>query len=241
MIEANPHRRIARVFAFICYVVAGLLACVSVFFILPAAYMDLSQIRGVEGVTNARMTVMVGSMFTIWVLMIALLGWRIQRVFGQHLRIEKPVATGSVGCLRLGSLGCGLWAITTALGVIFTGQILATGEPAGIQDLFVGASGFIIAVTLMLSMAWCSSANFVRLNEQERKRAYQAYLYVVQANLPGVADPEIRAHLQEQTFGVLPKLDQSLKGTLLEHLSKSKLLSGGTRIVLRNADFRGAD
>src|SRR5688572_31030256 len=45
--------------------------------------------------------------------------------------------------------------------------------------------------------------------------------------------PILRAHLQEQTFGVLPKLDQSLKGTLLEHLSKSKLLSGGTRIVLR--------
>src|SRR5688500_20124887 len=115
MIEANPHRRIARVFAFICYVVAGLLACVSVFFILPAAYMDLSQIRGVEGVTNARMTVMVGSMFTSWVLMIALVGWWIQRVFGQHLRIEKPIATGSGGWLRGGSLAGGWWAVQTAM------------------------------------------------------------------------------------------------------------------------------
>lgn len=241
MIEANPHRRIARMFAFICYVLAGFLACVSIFFILAAANTDTTQLRGAEGVTNTRLTIMVGSMFSIWVLMIALLGWRIQRVFGQHLRTEKPVARATVGCLRLGSLGCGLWALPTTLGVIFTGRILATGEPAGVQDLFVGASGFIVAITLMLSLAWFVSANFVHLNDQERKRAYQTYLHILQTELPRVADPEIRAHLQEQTFGVLPKLDVTLKGTLLEDLSKSNLLRGGTRIVLRNADFRGAD
>ena len=94
MIEANPHRRVARVFAFICYVIAGLLACVSVFFILAAAYTDVSQIRGVEGITNARMTVMVGSIFTIWVVMIALLGWRIQTVFGHHQRNRNDKSRG---------------------------------------------------------------------------------------------------------------------------------------------------
>jgi len=241
MIEANPHRHIARIFAFICYVVAGLLLCGSVVCILAAATMDMTQIRGAEGVTNARMTAMVGSVFGIWIVMIALLGWRVQKVFGQHRRTEKPVARAAVGCFRLTSLGCGLWALPSALGIIFTGRIVSTGEPAGVQDLFVGASAFIIAITLMLSISWFISANFLRLNDGERKRAYQTYLHIVQTELPRVADPEIRAYLLRQTFDVLPKLDQTLKGALLEDLSKSNLLTGSTRIVLCNADFRGAD
>ena len=241
MIEVNPQRRVARIFAFLCYVFAGFLACVSVFFILAAAQTDLTVVRGLEGVTNGRMTAMVGSVFWIPIFVIVLLGWRTQKVFGQNRRTEKPVARAAVGCLRLGSLGCGLWALPTAFGIIFTGKILSTGEPAGVQDMFVGASGFIVAITLMLSISWFVSANFVRLNERERKRAYQSYVNVVQTHLPRVADPEIRAHLQDQTFDVLPKLDQTLKGTLLEDLSKANLLTGSTRIVLRNADFRGAD
>ena len=241
MIEPNPYRRIARILAFICYVIAGLLLCVSSFFILAAANMDMTQVRGAEDVTNARMTAMVVSVFGIWIVMIALLGWRIQRVFGRHRCIEKPVARSAVGCLRLGSLGCGLWALPTAFGIIFTGRILSTGEPAGVQDMFVGASGFIVAITLMLSVSWFIKTNFVSLNEQERKRAYESYLDLVQANLPRVGDPETRATLQEQTFDVLGKLDQVMKGTLLKDLSQSNLLTGSTRMVLRNADFRGAD
>lgn len=241
MIEVNPHRRIARIFAFICYVVAGVVLVASVPCILAAATMDMKQIKGIEGVTNARMTAMMVSFFSIWTLMIALLGWRVQQVFGQHRRTEKPIARGAVGCLRLGSLGCGLWAVPTALGIIFTGQILSTGESAGVQDMFVGASGFIVAITLMLSVSWFISTNYVRLNDRERRRAYEAYLDLIRTQLPRVADPETRAQLQEQTFYVLPKLDRTLKGTLLEDLSKSKLLTGSTRIVLRNADFRGAD
>jgi uncharacterized protein YjbI with pentapeptide repeats len=241
MIEVNAHRSIARMLAFICYVVAGFLACVSLFFILAAANMDLTGMRGLEGVTNGRMTAMVASVFWIWIFMIALLGWRVQKVFGQNRRTEKPVARAAVGCLRLGSLGCGLWAMPTAFGIIFTGKVLSTGEPAGIQDMFVGASGFIVAIMLMLSISWFVSANFVRLNEQERKRAYQVYMNVVQTHLPKVADPETRAYLQDQTLDVLLKLDQTLKGTLLEDLSKANLLTGSTRIVLHNTDFRGVD
>src|SRR5205085_10655600 len=73
------------------------------------------------------------------------------------------------------------------------------------------------------------------------KLAYQAYLALVQAHLPTIAEPETRARLQDQTIYVLPKLDRSLKGTLLEELSKSNLLTGSTRILLRDADFRQAD
>lgn len=203
--------------------------------------MNLAEIRGVEGLTNAKMTVMVGSIFAIVVLMLVLLGWRVQKVFGQHRRADKPVARAAVGCLRLGSLGCGLWALPSGIGVIFTGQLLSTGEPAGVQDLFVGASAFIIAITLMLSIAWFISVNVVRLNDQDRWRIYQIYMDVVQAELSRIADPEIRAGLQEYTLDLLPKLNLTLKGTLLGDLSRLGLLTGSTRIVLRHADFRGVD
>src|SRR5690349_11531822 len=130
MIEINPHRRLARIFAFFCFVVSVFLACISIFFILAAANMDLTQMPGLEGVTNARMTVMTASVWAIWIFMFALLGWRIQNVFGQDRRTEKPVARAAVGCLRLGTLGCALWALPTTLGILFTGHVLATGEPA---------------------------------------------------------------------------------------------------------------
>lgn len=240
MIEANPHRRAARTLAFICYIIAFCISCGSVFFILAAATMDMRQIP-VKDMTNARMIIMVGSMFAIIVLMIVLLGWRIQRVFGQDRRQEKPVARSAVGCLRLGSLGCALWSLPTTLSILFAGQIIATGEPAGIQDIFIGSSGFALGVTLMMTIAWFVSANFVRLNDEERRNAYQTYLNLLQGRLPGMVDPQIRAYMQAQTVDVLAKLDTTLKSTLLEDLSKSNLLNGNTRISLSRLDFRRID
>ena len=241
MIETNPHGRIARVFAFLCYIVAGFVLCSSIFFILAAAKMDLTQMQGVEGITNTRMTIMVTTVFGIIILMIILLGWRVQRLFGQHRRQEKPGARAAVGCLRLGSLGCGLWALPTVFSILTTGTVLSTGEPAGIQDLFIGASGFIVATILMLSIAWFISANFVRLNAAERKGVYQSYINLVQAQSLRMADPETRAYVQAQTIDVLKKLDPTLKSTLLQDLSKSNLLTGNTRIVLSNGDFSHVD
>jgi hypothetical protein len=241
MIERNPHRRNARIFAFICYVVAGLLLCASIFPILAAATMNMREVPGAEHVTNAGMTAMISTLFAVLIVMFVLLGWRVQRVFGQKRRTEKPIPRGAVGCLRLASLGCGLWALPGGLGIIVSGKILSTGEPAGIQDLFVGASGFIIAITLMLSVAWFFNKYFVTLNPQDRKRIYQEYLNLLHAELPRIADPEIRADLQERTFDLLPKLDDTLKSALLEDPSKTRLLTGSSRIVLDNTDFRGVD
>lgn len=240
MIEANPHRRVARTIAFICYVLAFLISCVSVFFILAAATADMREVA-IPNITNARMTIMISSMFGIIVIMVVLLGWRIQRVFGQHHRQEKPVARSAVGCLRLGSLGCALWSLPTTLGIIFSGKILSTGEPAGIQDIFIGSSGFALMITLMISVAWFISANFVRLNHHERRNVYHAYLNLIQSRLPGMADPQTRAYVQGQTVDVLAKLDSTLKSTLLDELSKSNLLKGNTRISLSNLDFRRID
>ncbi len=238
----NPHRRIARGIAFGCYVIAGFVLIASIPFMLAAGMMDLTQgPMPMENVTNTRMVIMIASSFTIITLMIVLFGWRIQRLFGQHRRQEKLAAKSAVGCLRLGSIGCGLWALPSTFGVLITGRLLATGEPAGLQDIFIGTSMFIIAIILMTSTAWFISTNFASLNSDERKHIFQEYLNLVQARLPAIADPEMRAYIQEQTIAVLPKLDTTLKGALLEALSKSKLLTGITRIDLSRVDLRRID
>lgn len=241
MIEVNAYRRLARTFAFICFVVAGLVFCLGVFSTLLAALQDMSQIHA-EGMTNARFATMVGNIFAVCVVMITLLGWRVQRVFGQQRRTEKPVARATVECLRLSSLGCMLVLLPAGLlGIIFTGQHLTIAKPISVGEFYVGVAILIIVNTLILSVAWFISVTFVRLNPQERKHAYQVYLNDVQGVLLQIADPEARAFVQQQTLYVLPKLDQTMKGALLKDLGKLNILNGSMRIVLRNADFRGAD
>ena len=239
MADPNPHRQGARVLAFACYIVAGFVLLAGVFFTLAGALADLPQPpRG--HITNERMAVMMASMFTIIALLIVLFGWRVQSLFGQPKRQEKLRAKSAVGCLRLGSLGCGLWSLPATLTVLFTGA-LPFGEPAGPKEIFVGTSGSLLAVILMLSAARFISKNFVLPNPAEVRRAFQAYLERVEPRLPDMADPETRAYVQEQTMEVLAKLDTTFKGILLDYLSQSKLLNGPTRIVLRDADFRRVD
>lgn len=238
MIEANPYRQIARVIALIAYIIAGTSLFVGVFLGLFAVATDISHL---PGMTQGRFKLMVVSWFTVLAIMSLLIGWRIQRVFGQRIRPVKPVYRAVIGGLRLGSLGCVLWTVPGFLGIIFSGQILSTGEPAGTQDLFVMGSMILGVNAIMLVIAWFLSVTFIRLSDQDRRSVYEAYLELVRKELPYVAAPETRSHLQEQTIGLLPKLNETLKGALLHDLSKLNLLTGGTRIVLRNVDFRGAD
>ena len=240
MIEVNPYRKMARTFAFICYVVAVAVFGLGVLLSFVALTMPMDHIQ-IEGITNRHMAIMSGNVFLICTLMVVLLGWRVQRVFGQHRRTEKPGPRATVGCLRLSSLGCLLWTVAGAFGFFFSGQFLTLGKSISLGEWLVGVSGSIITSILLFSVSWFITATFVRLNDHERKRAYEEYLNDVQVELPRIADPETRAVLQKQTSYVLPKLDKTLKGILLKDLSKLKLLSGSTRIVLRKADFRGAD
>jgi hypothetical protein len=226
--------------AFVCYVLAGFVVVAGIFFTIVAASMELPA-PGLEAVTNARMAVMVASIFAIIALMVSLLGWRIQRLFGQPRRQEKLAAKSAVGCLRQGSLGCGLWALPSTFTVLLTGKMLATDEPAGLREIFVGTSGFALVIILMLSVAWFISATFVRTSPEEGRRIYQEYLGRVQPRLPGLADLATRAYVQEQTIEVLAKLDMTSKRFLLEYLSRMGLLTGVTRITLQTADFRGVD
>lgn len=240
MAEPNPHRRIARIFALGCYLLAGIELLAGVFFTLAAATMDLSQLK-VRGVTNQRMAVMVASMFVIVVVMTVLVGWRVQVLFGQLKRRDKSGARSVVAGLRLGGLGCALWSLPSTFTVLMTGKILATGEAAGMQDIFVGGSGFVLVIILMLALAHFIRKNFVQPRPEDGTRAYHSYRNVLQASQLDLADPQARTYLQEQTMEVLPKLDSLLKSALLADLSLSKLLTGNIRIELRNADFCDVD
>jgi hypothetical protein len=249
MAEPNPRRQVARVFAFVCYIAAGFVLLAGVLFTLAAATVSMQELQQaggpmphlLEGVTNLRMAIMMASMFVIIALMIVLVGWRVQRLFGQQHRQEKLVAKSSVGCLRLGSLGCGLWALPSLFTALITGTFLPGGEVVGPKEIFVGLSGFMLAIILMMAIAWFISANFLRLTLEEGRRAYHAYLSRVQPKLHGLADPAMRAYVQEQTMEVLTKLDPTLKRNLLDYLSESGVLSGDTRIVLHGVDFRRVD
>jgi Pentapeptide repeats (8 copies) len=240
MAELNPHQQMARVFALACYIVAGLVLVAGFFFTLAAATMDLSQspVRGAVTATNARMALMMASVFAIIALMIVLLGWRVRSLFGQERRQEKLLAKSAVGCLRLTSLGCGLWLVPSTATGLLTGVLIFTGEPVGIKEVLVGVSGPILLIILMLSSARFISVNFVRLKGE---RAYDDYLKRIRTRLPDLAHPAARAYVQEQTLEVLPKLGPTLKSDLLDYLSKSRLLTGPNRIALRDADFSGVD
>lgn len=238
MAEANPQQQTARVAAFACYFVAGLVLVVGVLSTLAAATMDVSKLP-VEGtVTNLRMAVMVASMFIIIALMFVLSGWRVQSLFGQERRQEKLFAKSAVGCLRLASLGCGLWLLPSTATALLVGIWLATGQPLSLQEVFVAASGHVLIIIGMLSVAWFISKTFINLKGE---RAFDDYLKRIKPRVPAIADPEARAYVQEQTLEVLARLDATLKSTLLDYLSKSRLLTGPNRITLHGADFRGVD
>ncbi len=240
MADTNPHRKTAHVVAIVCYVLAGIVLVVGAVSTLAAATAELSGTR-FEGVTNVRMAFMIASMFAIVALMTTMFGWRVKGLFGQRFRQDKLATRSAVGCLRLGSLGCGLWALLSALIALLTGKIIATNEPAGFREIFVGSSGFILAIILMTSVAWFISANFLPTYVVGGGRVYQEYVARVQPLLRDLAELETRAYVQEQTMEVLAKIDAGSKSVLMEYLGRSGLLNGNTRIVLQDADFRGVD
>lgn len=240
MAELNPHRKIARTFAFAAYLFAGLVLFVGVFVTLAAALTDISELK-VKGLTNERLAVMSASVFLIVGLVIVLSGWRVQRLFGRQRRGDKLAAKSTVGCLRVSSLGCGLWTIHSAASILITGTIVTTGEPGGWREVLIGASGSILLIFLMVAVAEFISRNFASLNEKERKRAYDAYQNAIRPYLPNLAAPEARTYVQEETMEVLPKLDDSLKSALLVFLVQSGLLSGDWRLSLSGADFQRID
>lgn len=241
MNDLNPYRRLARGFAFGFFFLAGVVLFVSVFFVMAAAIGDFSTIPELAHANHTRMVVTAVSMFGTVILMIALCGWRIQRLFGQRRLPDKLAARSAVNVLRLGSLGCALWLIPSTLSALMIGTTIMNGTTMGVSEIVAGVSGSAIAIIVMMSIAQFLSRNLVTLNSHERQSAYARYISTLESSVAKMADPATRESIQDQTLHLLPKLDVTLKSALLEALAKLKLLTGNTRVELNRGDFQSVD
>jgi uncharacterized protein YjbI with pentapeptide repeats len=241
MAELNPYRQGARIFAFLCYVVAGLVVVAGVFFTLGGATADLSTLPVAPGTTNLSMAIIAACTFLVFAVLVVAVGWQIQELFGRRHLGDKLVARSAVGCLRGCGLGCGLWSLLSACITLATGRFIVTNQPAGIGDVLVGCSGFFLVICILLAVAWFISANFTELNQAERQIAFQDYLKDVRPRLPRMGEFEVRSFVEGRTLEVLAKLDLPLKRKLLEFLGENDLLTGPSRVRLRGTDFRRVD
>ena len=233
----TPHNRYARTVVLLCYSAAGFVLLAGAFFALAAASLEMPE-PPLNRVSPPMLAALMSGPFLIFATLLILFGWRVQNLYRQRHEPEKIVAQIAVGCLRLGSIGCGLWLILSACTTLLMGTILITGEPAGIRQVIIGSSGPVLAIFLMLIVAWFISASYLRNKSKKLGRAYRAYLDDIRPRLHMLAEPETLASLQQSTMEVLGKLDATLKSALLIFLGESGLLEGHARIILKDADFR---
>lgn len=236
-VHISPREWRARVVVFLCYVVAVLALIMGAFFAVAAA-LEETLPPEFDGIPRPLTVALVVAPFLVFATLLTLLGRRVQTLFARRHPPRKIRDLMAVGCLRLGSLGCGLWGVLSICTVLVTGKLVTTGERVGLRDLFVGSSGFFLSISLMLATAWFISETSLHIKAEKRRRAYRAYQDALRSHLHRMAEPETRIFVQELTMEVLKKLDATLKSDLLIFLGESGLLEGNVRIVLDGTDFR---
>jgi hypothetical protein len=244
MAEPNPYRTPARVFAFASYLFAGLLLIIGVLSMLAAALSDLSKLP-LGGISNRAAAFLAAGPYVVVAILIVLLGWRVQNLYGQPFRRDKLAARSAVGCLQLGGLGCGLWTVLSVATMLLTDNVIlkmvSPDAPVGVKGVLIASSGLFLIMAILLAVAWFISVNFVRLKPEERRQALQAYVNYIGANAHRSYDPHVREDMRRRTVEALSKLDTPQKATLLSSLSESGLLTGNARIRLDHTDFRDVD
>jgi hypothetical protein len=239
MIDLNPHKQTAQVIAFALYILAGLMLVAGILFTIASALLDPTQTYPDFGkATPQQMGFITCGLFLIIALMMVLFGRRIQLLFGQHRPQDKLAAKAAVAFLRLGSLGCGLWALLSLSILLVTTKRMVTGQDADNSDIVVGISGFALIIIFLQAVAWFIKKYYTYLTIEDRKRILYAYQKEILSRQSRLNEPEQHSYVQERTMDILDKLDAPLKGELLRFLSESGFLSGALRITLRNADFR---
>lgn len=159
--STNPHKGLGRTLAILCFGLTGMLLFCGAFFVVAAATADLTTLP-LDNVTNRQLDVFTAATTLIPALIALQVGWQL---WGNEQRQEKAGVKTAVGCLLNSSLGCGLWAMLSAALTLLSGVMLApvwsadapeklvASRPAGIQDVLVASSGFIIAIIVMLLIA----------------------------------------------------------------------------------------
>ena len=237
---ANPYRDLARIFALVLCFIAGILVIASLFFASAALTEDLSQYPFGKA-TNLEVAILAASPFLIAALLIALLGVGVYKLYGSDRRQDKLAARSAVGCLSLTALGCGLWATLSGAITLITGLMIITGEPAGLGEVIVGSSGFIVATIVLLSIAYFIWRNYVKPQAGEQDRALQNYFADVESRLHEDPPTRLRDYLRRETPGLVALLETPAKRDLLLFLYESRILSDTAKIDLGGLDFRNVD
>ena len=172
--STNPHQRLGRTVAMLCFGLTGMLLFCGTFFVVAAATADLATLP-LGKLTNLQLALLTAATALIPALIALLGGFQLWRLWGKEARQEKAGAKTAVGCLLNSSLGCGLWALLSGTLTLLSGVMFVTGQPAGVQDVLVASSGFVIAIIVMLLIAGYLQRFHVRLQPAEQERIQTAY------------------------------------------------------------------
>lgn len=238
--EISPRKRRAFVVAILCYGAAMVALGMGLLFAIAAASMEPMP-PAYNDAPRLLVAPLVAAPFLIIATLLVLLGRYVHALFARRHPPRNIRDLMTVGCLRLGGLGCSLWAVLSACITLVTGRVLATGEQMNLRQIFSALLMFFLVILAMLAVARFISEISRHVKAEKSKRAYRAYQDAVRPYLHGLAEPETRAFLQELTTEVLGALDATMKSTLLIFLGESGLLEGNARIVLDSADFSYAN
>ncbi|MBX3013620.1 MAG: pentapeptide repeat-containing protein [Caldilineaceae bacterium] len=236
----NPHKTLGRTFALFFCCLSGATLFLGAFFVVAAATVELAGLP-LGTFTNPQLAGVTAALFLIIALALLLTGRHIWRLWGHEQKPEKAGAQTTVGCLLISSLGCGLWAVLSAVITLLSGLMLMTGATAGWQDVLVASSGFVIAIIVMLLMAGYIQRFHVRLQPTEQEQALTNYVTNIQQKMSDLGIVESKAYVQTQTLALLPQLDANRKRTVIKFLYDLGCLRGAEAIQLNGANLRGVD
>ena len=236
----NPHKRLGRTVAILCFVLTGMLLFCGAFFVVAAATADLATLP-LDNVTNNQLAILAAATALIPAVIALLMGYQIWRVWGSDQRQEKAGPRTAVGCLLTSSLGCGLWAILSAAMTLLTGRLLMNDAPAGMPEVLIGASGFVIAIIVMLLIAGYLWRFYVRLQPAEQERIQNVYFADLQAKMTQMGSLEAKAYVQTQTVWLLPQIDPARKRAVIQFLYDYDFLRGEHAIQLSGANLKQVD
>lgn len=235
--EMSPRKRRAFAVIYWCYATSVWALGMGAFFAIAASLIG-PPLPEFNNTPRLLLGLLGAAPFLILATLLLLFGRYVQTLFARRHPPRQIRDLMSVGCLKIGSLGCGLWAVLSTCTVLVTGGVLlATGKQSSPGEILAALFTSFLMILMMLSAARLISEVSRHVKAENSRRAYRAYQDAVRPHLHEMAEPETRAFLQELTTEILGRLDATLKSTLLIFLGESGLLEGNARIVLDGADF----
>jgi len=242
----NPHKRLGRTLAILCFALTGMLLFCGTFFVVTAATVDLTTLP-LRNVTNVQLAILTAATALIPALVALLMGYQIWRLWGGEQAQPKTGPRTAVSCLLTSSLGCGLWAILSATMSLLTGTLLTfntsgmTDRAVSVQEILVGQSGSLIFILVILLIANYIWRFHVRLQPAEQEQIQIAYFADLALQSTQMDSREYKAYAQRQTVWLLPQIDAARKQAVVKYLYDAGLLRGHEAMQLSGANLKQVD